>query len=97
MIQRVKTNSSNELYNNANDEKRVYDIEANINISESVMNNVDSGVVKKGGVRVANFSWWDTNRMNITYQDVDVTERNNINVAVDTFINEVNKDISGKQ
>ena len=97
MIQRVKTNSSNELYNNANDEKRVYDIEANINISESAMNNVDSGVVKKGGVRVANFSWWDTNRMNITYQDVDVTERNNINVAVDTFINEVNKDISGKQ
>lgn len=97
MIQRVKTNSSNELYNNANDEKRVYDIEANINISESAMNNVDSGVVKKGGVRVANFSWWDTNRMNITYQDVDVTERNNINVAVDAFINEVNKDISGKQ
>ena len=97
MIQRIKTNSSNELYNNANDEKRVYDIEANINISESVMNNVDSGVVKKGGVRVANFSWWDTNRMNITYQDVDVIERNNINIAVDAFINEVNKDISGKQ
>ena len=89
MIQKVKTNSSNELYNNLNDEKRVYDIEANINISESVVNNVDTGVVKKSGSRVASFSWWDTNRMNITYQDVDVTERNGINIAVDSFINEV--------
>lgn len=95
MVQKVKVNSSNELYNNANDEARVYDIEANINIAEGVMNNVDSGVVKKNGVRVANFNWWDENRLNITYQGVDVAERNDINVAVDTFVKEVKNEING--
>ena len=95
MVQKVKVNSSNELYNNANDEARVYDIEANINIADGVMNNVDSGVVKKNGVRVANFNWWDENRLNITYQGVDVAERNDINVAVDTFVKEVKNGING--
>ena len=95
MIQKVKTNSSNELYNNLNDDSRVYDIEANINIADGVMNNVDSGVVKKNGVRVANFNWWDENRLNITYQGVDVAERNDINVAVDTFVKEVKNEING--
>ena len=95
MVQKVKVNSSNELYNNLNDDSRVYDIEANINIAEGVMNNVDSGVVKKNGVRVANFNWWDENRLNITYQGVDVTERNDINVAVDAFVGEVRTEING--
>lgn len=95
MIQKVKTNSSNELYNNLNDDSRVYDIEANINIADGVMNNVDSGVVKKNGVRVANFNWWDENRLNITYQGVSLEERNEINVAVDGFINEVKNAING--
>ena len=96
MVQNIKTNSSNELYNNLNDDSRVYDIEANINIADGVMNNVDSGVVKKNGVRVANFNWWDENRLNITYQGVDVAERNDINVAVDTFVKEVKNEINGE-
>ena len=95
MVQKVKTNSSNELYNNANDEARVYDIEANVSIVEGVMNNMESGVVKKGGMRVAGFNLWDENRLNITYQGVDVAERNDINVAVDGFINEVKNLING--
>ena len=95
MVQNIKTNSSNELYNNLNDDSRVYDIEANINIADGVINNVDSGVVKKNGVRVANFNWWDENRLNITYQGVDVAERNDINVAVDTFVKEVKNEING--
>ena len=95
MVQNIKTNSSNELYNNLNDDSRVYDIEANINIADGVMNNVDSGVVKKNGVRVANFNWWDENRLNITYQGVSLEERNEINVAVDGFINEVKNAING--
>ena len=89
MVQRVKTNSSNELYNNANDTARVYDIEANVNIAEAKTRNMDSGSIRKNGELVGQFNWWEDDNLNITYQGVSVTERNEINIAVDAFINEV--------
>lgn len=93
MVQKVKTNSSNELFNNLNDESRVYDIEANVNVADNNVNNVDGGNVKKNGFQVANFSWWGENHLNIVYQGVNVEERNAINVAVDAFINEVKESV----
>jgi hypothetical protein len=42
---------------------------------------------------VAQFNWWGGDNMNITYQGVSVTERNEINIAVDTFINEVKESV----
>jgi hypothetical protein len=93
MVQKVKTNSSNELFNNLNDESRVYDIEANVNVADNNVNNVDGGNVRKNGFQVANFNWWGENHLNIVYQGVDVTERNEINIAVDEFINEVKESV----
>lgn len=93
MVQKVKVNSSNERYNNLNDEQRVYDIESNVNIANDEVNSVDSGSVKKGGMTVAQFNWWGENHLNITYQGVDVTERNDVNIAVDAFINEVKESV----
>ena len=89
MVQKVKTNSSNELFNNLNDESRVYDIEANVNVADGNVINVDGGNVRKNGYQVANFNWWSENHLNIVYQGVNVDERNAINEAVDVFINEV--------
>lgn len=89
MVQKIKTKSSVELYDNKNDETRVYDIEADVRISEHEVDSVDSGVLKKDGVQMAQFNWWGENRLNITYQGVVLEERNDINVAVDTFIREV--------
>ena len=93
MVQKVRVNSSNERYNNLNDEQRVYDIEANVNIANDEVNNVDSGSVKKGSMTVAQFNWWGENHLNITYQGVSVEERNEINIAVDAFINEVKESV----
>lgn len=93
MVQKVKTNSSNELFNNLNDETRVYDIEANVNVADGNVTNMDGDNVKKNGFQVANFNWWGDNHLNIVYQGVDVAERNEINVAVDAFINEVKETI----
>ena len=93
MVQKVRVNSSNERYNNLNDEQRVYDIEANVNIANDEVNNVDSGNVRKNGMNVAQFNWWGENHLNITYQGVDVEERNEVNIAVDTFINEVKESV----
>lgn len=89
MVQRVKVNSSNELYNNANDESRVYAIEANVHIADSKANSMDGGRVLKEDEEVAQFNWWGQDSLNITYQGVSVSERNEINIAVDAFINEV--------
>lgn len=93
MVQKVKTNSSNELFNNLNDGSRVYDIEANVNVADGSVNNVDGGNVRKSGYQVANFNWWSENHLNIVYQGVNVDERNAINEAVDAFINEVKESV----
>lgn len=93
MVQKVKTNSSNELFNNLNDESRVYDIEANVNVADGSVNNVDGGNVRKNGYQVANFNWWSENHLNIVYQGVNVDERNAINEVVDAFINEVKESV----
>lgn len=89
MVQKVKTKSSVELYDNKCDESRVYDIEADVRVSEGEVNSIDSGVLRKDGAQVVQFNWWGENRLNITYQGVEVVERNAINLAVDAFINEV--------
>lgn len=94
-VQKVKVNSSNEHFNNLNDEKRVYSMEANANIRDGVMDSMDSGNVFKNGEQVANFNSWKNGRLNITYQGVSLEERNEINVAVDGFINEVKNAING--
>lgn len=93
MVQKVKVNSSNERYNNLNDEQRVYDIEADALIVESKVTSVDGGRVMKNDESVAQFNWWGDDNMNITYQGVSVSERNEINIAVDAFINEVKESV----
>ena len=95
MVQKVKTNSSNELYNNGNDEQRVYDIEANVSIADAKTRNMDGGRIRKDGEVVGQFNWWEDDNLNITYQGVSVAERNEINIAVDAFINEVKTAIKG--
>lgn len=93
MVQKVKVNSSNELYDNANDGSRVYAIQSNVNIIEGKMDSTDNGIVYKGDDIVANFNSWGGNSLNITYQGVSVSERNEINIAVDAFINEVKESV----
>ena len=95
MVQKVKVNSSNERYNNLNDEQRVYNIEADALIVDSKTTSVDGGKVIKDEEIVAQFNWWGGDNMNMTYQGVSVAERNEINLAVDAFINEVKTAIKG--
>lgn len=93
MVQKVRTKSSVELYDNKSDESRGYDIEADIHVSDGEVNSMDSGVLRKDGTQIAQFNWWGENRLNITYQGVSVAERNEINIAVDAFINEVKESV----
>lgn len=94
MVQKVRINSSNELYDNKSDESRVYDIMANANIASGTVNNIDSGSVYKDGTQVANFNSWEQNHLNVTYIGVELDEQNSINAAVNAFISEVKEAVS---
>ena len=94
MVQKVRTNSSNELYDNRSDESRVYDIEANVHIASGTVNNIDSGCVYNDGTQVANFNSWERNHLNVTYIGVEPDEQNSINAAVNAFISEVKEMVS---
>ena len=89
MVQKVKVNSSNELYNNLNDESRVYDIEANVHVMNNVVNNLDSGRITMNGVILATFNWWGVNSLNITYENLKAEEQIEVLNAVNVFVAEV--------
>lgn len=88
MVQKVKVNSSVELYDNKNDGQRVYDIESDVHISGDKVNSTDGGTVYKGEVQVAQFNSWD-NHLNVTYMGDGMDEQIGINEAVNAFIGEV--------
>lgn len=96
MVQQIRVNSSNENYNNLNDDSRVYDIESNANIINGVVDSLDSGFIRSSENVVANFNAWGENNINISYQGVTLEERNEINIAVDTFINEVKESVANR-
>lgn len=94
MVQKVRVNSSNELYDNRSDESRVYDIEADVHIVGTQVNNMDSGNVYRDGTHVAQFNTWENNHLNVTYMGVELEEQNDINSAVNAFIGEVKETVS---
>lgn len=94
MVQKVRVNSSNERYNNLNDEHRIYDIEANVNISNGIVTSCDSGEVLKNGKHVTSFNYWDNNHLNLTYYDVELEEQCSINKLVNEFIAQVQQAVS---
>lgn len=94
MVQKVRVNSSNELYDNRSDGYRVYDIEANVHIVGAQVNSMDGGAVYKDGTVVANFNAWEEKHLNMTYMGMEVEEQNSINSAVNAFIDEVKVSVS---
>ena len=92
MIQKVEVRSSIELYDNKNDDQRVYDIESDVHISGVNVNSTDGGTVYKDGEQVATFNSWDKH-LNVTYMGMGMNEQTEINEAVNDFIGEVKKDV----
>lgn len=81
----TKLNSANVTADNSVDTEKVYDINANVNISGNNVNSIDGGSVKKDDVQVASFSRWGENSLNINFMNVDAMEMCNIVTAVNDF------------
>lgn len=91
-VQSIALNSANVRYNNANDEKRVYDIEANVNIHSLNVNGFESGFVKKDNIQVATFTMWGEN-LNPSFQGLEPNERCSVLMAINDFIASVNQNV----
>ena len=94
-VQSIALNSANVRYNNANDEKRVYDIESNVNIQGKNVNGVEGGIVKKNDVQVATFTMWGTN-LNPSFQGIEATEMCAVLMAINDFIVSVKDNVESK-
>lgn len=80
-------NSANVRMDNSVDAGRVYDIEANVNISTgNYVQSIDSGSVKKEMNEVATFSSWGGDNLQINYNGVGAEEQCAIITAVNQFI-----------
>lgn len=82
-----KINSANIKVTNSTDYDKVYDIQANLAVSGTVINNVQDGVVTLSETRKANFYRYDENNLNIQFLTTDETEMCSIVAAVNAFIN----------
>lgn len=87
----TKLNSANVSANNSEDEARVYDITANINVVGGKVSNIDSGVVTKNGVEVASFSKWGENNSNKSFYGVSDEEQCVILNEINAFCRNVNE------
>ena len=85
----TKLNSANVTADNSVDTEKVYDINANVNISGNSVNSIDGGSVKKDDVQVATFSRWGENSLNINFMNLDAMTMCSIITEVNTFIEAV--------
>lgn len=88
-------NSANVKANNSSDLSKVYDIEANANVTQNnVVSNIDSGRVSLDGVEKASFNSWGDNMLNISYSNVDSEEQCTIINAVNAFIKDLKSHVA---
>ena len=91
-VQSIALNSANVRYNNANDEKRVYDIEANVNIQGQNVYGFESGFIKKEDVQIATFSMWGET-FNPSFQGLEPNEMCSVLMAINDFIASVKQNV----
>lgn len=92
-VQGVSINSANVRYNNASDDSRVYEIEANVATQGNAVSGIDGGVVKKNGITVATFSAWGS-KVNSTFQGLSKSEACEVSNTIYDFIGSVKESVS---
>lgn len=83
--------------NNSVDESKVYDIEAEAEISNGFVGNINSGKVRKDGSEVATFNSYGNENLSINHNVGDKQEQCEITAAVNTFIADTKAKIATAQ
>lgn len=98
-MSKIKFENLNEAVvktSNSVDTERVYDIEANVRITNSTeVRNLDSGIVKKEGTVVCTFSKYSEGQLNTNFQNVgDIMEMCTILQAINSFVIDVTSEVA---
>lgn len=94
-VQSIALNSANIRYNNAVNESKVYDIEANVSIQSNTVTSFDSGEVKSGESLIATFSrFGEGNEQYFYHKSFTSAEKYEIMLAIDEFITDVTSVVS---
>lgn len=72
------------VVDNSNETGRTYDIQANVRVSSTSVGSIESGVVKKDGQQVADFSSYQEGYLGINFQNEE--DRASVLSAVDDFL-----------
>lgn len=83
--------------NNSVDASKVYDIEAEAEISNGFVGNINSGKVKKDGSQVATFNSYGNENLSINHNVGEKQEQCEITAAVNTFITDTKAKVAAAQ
>nr|DAD81689.1 MAG TPA: hypothetical protein [Myoviridae sp. ct9Ns12] len=83
--------------NNSVDASKVYDIEADAEVNNGVVNNINSGTVKKDGSQVATFNSYGNENLSINHNVGERQEQCEITAAVNTFITDTKAKVATAQ
>lgn len=83
--------------NNSVDASKVYDIEADAEVNNGVVNNINSGTVKKDGSQVATFNSYGNENLSINHNVGEKQEQCEITAAVNTFITDMKAKVATAQ
>lgn len=71
---------------NSVDTEKVYDIEAEVNVTSLSVDSFEQGIVRKDNSDIATFSCYGENNLNISYQNVDSENQCAVLEAVNAFM-----------
>lgn len=83
--------------NNSVDASKVYDIEADAEVNNGVVNYINSGTVKKDGSQVATFNSYGNENLSINHNVGEKQEQCEITAAVNTFITDTKAKVATAQ
>lgn len=93
-----QTISATIRYSNKDASARVYDIEADVNISEDKVSNFNNGTVRDKGsdtmVTLCNFSGMPTSYFSLGFSEVDKEKAQKILEAIYSFIGDVEASVN---
>ena len=93
----VKVNTANVRVDNSENTERVYDIECNINTSDSGVNSFEAGEVMAGETMMASFSFYGERNLSINFHVADAVTMVNVLNAVNSFMDDTRELVSGTE
>lgn len=89
MAKYEKLNRANVAVSNADDAARKYEITAEAQVANGVVENLNNGQVLKGEQYVATFNRWSATNFNVTFNGLEQAEQCEVLAEINAFVEAV--------